>query len=101
MSRKNEASLPERWLIGALSLLLIGCESDEKKLQRLQGGQLMYCLDAQASQREYETARYPGGMTRENLRAVPTAKADSLLLVWQEYRTKCDLATRDLNRFMR
>ena len=89
------------WLhLAAAVSLFAACESDEKKLQRLQGDQAMYCLNAQADQREYETARYPGGMTQENIRALPSRAADSLGKIWYEYKTKCELATRDLNRFM-
>lgn len=89
-----------RTYLAVAVLSLSACESDEKKLQRLQGDQLMYCLDAQAHQREYETARYPGGMTQLNIGTPATPKADSLRKIWYEYKTKCELATRDLNRFM-
>lgn len=89
------------WLhLATVVCFLAACESDEKKLQRLQGDQAMYCLNAQAHYREFEAVRYPGGMTAKNPRGIPSHKADSLRGIWYEYKTKCELATRDLNRFM-
>ena len=84
----------------SFSIMFVACESDEKKLQRLQGEWGTACLNAQMDQRDYEAARYPGGVTVRNLAGLPSRKADSLFLVWQDHKTKCDLATRDLNRFM-
>lgn len=81
--------------------LLIACRSDADKLQRLEGDQSTACLVAEMDKKEYETARFPGGMTRENIRIPATPAAESLGRKWYNQKTKCDLATRDLNRFMR
>jgi hypothetical protein len=35
------------------------------------------------------------------MRTSMTAEAESLAKIWIEHRTKCELATRDYNRFMR
>lgn len=84
-----------------LSLLLMACESEGKKLQRLQGDQSGACIDEQVSHRAYIDARYPGGRNPENLRAPLTPVAESLGREWIDAKTKCELAQRDLNRFMR
>lgn len=84
-----------------LSLLLMSCESESATLQRLQTDRAIACLNAEADQKVYEMARYPGGMTAKNISAPPTPVAESLGREWADWRTKCELAERDLNRFMR
>jgi hypothetical protein len=74
-------------------LLLTACQSDSDKLQRLQGDQTMYCLNAQADMREFELASRP--------LSPPVPSKDSLFGEYMKHKTACDLATRDLNRFMR
>jgi hypothetical protein len=81
---------------------LFGCESDGKKLSRLEREQATQCLLEQAYRDKAMTARYgPGGMTSANMRTAMTPEAESLGRRWIEHRTKCQLATRDYYRFMR
>lgn len=76
-----------------LSLLaLSACQSDESKLSMLQGDRAIACLNAEAAQREYELAKAPKS---------PPSNVDSLGREYMSWTTKCELATRDLNRFMR
>ena len=80
-----------RGVLISLIVLLAACESDEAKLQRLQGAAVTLCLNAQAR--------------REALSTTPGAPRppgyDSLLREWGEYDAKCKLAEREFNRFMR
>lgn len=78
----------------SLVLLLTACESDADKLQRLNGDRAVNCLLAQKYQREYELAEAPKSPPNLPLK-------DSLFREYMDYNTKCELATRDLNRFMR
>lgn len=73
-------------------LLLSACESDEKKLTRLSQDQAVACLVAQSSQKAFDVT---------NKQKHHSPDRDSLLREALEDRTKCELATRDLNRFMR
>lgn len=76
-----------------LSLLILSaCESEEKKLTRLSQDQAVACLVAQSSQKTFD-------VTSKQKHWSPDR--DSLLREALEDRTKCELATRDLNRFMR
>lgn len=81
--------------------LLMACESDESKLIRLRGDMGSSCLLAEAADRAYTQARYPGGMTVENVSIPATHRADSLGREYMDRKTECDLATRAYNRFMR
>lgn len=76
-----------------LSLLaLSACQSDESKLSMLRGDRAIACLNADAAQREHELAKAPKS---------PPSNVDSLGRAYMDWTTKCELATRDLNRFMR
>jgi hypothetical protein len=62
--------------------LLTSCESDDKKLERLGGDKQTACLAAEWNYQAY-------------LKHEQDAKE------WMESRRRCDLATREYNRFMR
>lgn len=72
-------------------LLLAACESDETKFQRLRGEQGTQCLLVQKYREDLDAAR----------KSPQNPYRDTLLQQWGEANTKCELATRDLNRFMR
>lgn len=82
-------------------LLLTACESDTDELQRLNGDRAVACLLAQKYEREYLEARTPKCGTATSIPTPRTPYIDSLGREWVEYKTKCELAERDLNRFMR
>jgi hypothetical protein len=84
-----------------LLLALAACESDEKKLARLENERNTQCLLAQAYEDRYTAARFLKGMTREAVKKPITPEADSVGRRWIEHRRKCDHATREYNRFMR
>ena len=68
-----------RAALGIMTLFaLSGCESDAKKLERLEMDRLIVCINARAAE---EDDRY----------------ADSIV---RARRTECTLAERELNRFM-
>lgn len=73
-------------------LSILACQSDESKLSMLRGDRAIACLNAEAAQREYELAKAPKS---------PPSNVDSLGREYMDWTTKCELATRDLNRFMR
>lgn len=75
------------------AFLLTACASDAEKLKRLQNAQMSSCLLAQADQREYDLASRP--------LSPPTPSKDSIFREYMDDKAECDLATRDLNRFMR
>ena len=75
----------------SLGFLLMACKSDEAKLQELKYGRAVNCVLAQKYQREYEMVALQ----------VKTPLQDSLVRMSTEYNTKCDLAERELNKFMR
>lgn len=76
-----------------LSLLTFsGCESDEAKLQRLRSEQTMACLLARSYQRD---------VVNSNLNRATITYSDTLGRRAREYQVKCELATRNLDRFMR
>lgn len=81
--------------------VLTACKSDAEKLQQLTTDQASACLQSEIARKVYMDARYPGGMTRENITAPLKSPADSLGREYLERKAECDLATRDLNRFMR
>lgn len=72
-------------------LILTACESDESKHDRLAGDQAVNCILADKYSREYEMVALQS----------KTPLKDSLTRLASEYRTKCDLSTREYNRFMR
>lgn len=74
-----------------LLTVIMGCESDAAKLQRLQGEQASQCLLAESL----------NGQLALGMNQQPGKGRDSLLAAWNEHYTKCQLAQRDLNRFMR
>lgn len=71
-------------------LLLTACESDAKKLQRLQGDRAVHCLLVDKYREDYLAAK-----------KAKSPHADTLLQRWNEHNTGCEIATRDLDRFMR
>lgn len=107
-----------------LRIGLIACESDDKKLRRLQGEQLTSCLVAQSESTKVAKlglavdpddsnlvasvdARTRGDTAEASrLRELRLAKAkaagfDTLAEKWLAANRRCELATRELNRFMR
>lgn len=92
-----------RLLAPMLFLALLACESDEKKLSRLESERTMQCLLEQAYREKAMASRFPKGVTVETAKNRPplTPEADSLGRRWMEHHTKCELATREYNRFMR
>jgi hypothetical protein len=87
-------------LVGVIAIA--ACQSDAEKLTRLEQERTTECLLEQAYHDKAMTARYgPGGMTPANMSTPLTREADSSARLWIEHRTKCELATRDYNRFMR
>lgn len=92
---------PKVCFLSIVFCVLTGCKSDAEKLQQLTADQAMVCLQSEVARKVYMDARYPGGMTRENVTAPLKSPADSLGREYLDRKTECDLATRDLNRFMR
>jgi hypothetical protein len=92
-----------RPLAPVILVALLACESNEKKLSRLEGDRTMYCLLEQSYREKYEAARFPGGITLAQTKNRPheTPASDSLRRSYLDYHTKCELATREYNRFMR
>lgn len=74
------------------SMLLVGCESDEAKLQRLQ---------QDASLARLTVLRYEQDLARAEEAAATPAQRDSVALLLYDARTKAALAERDLARFLR
>lgn len=74
----------------SLSIIFVACESDQAKIQRLDSQKATMCLNQEYYERQYEMVALQ----------VKTPLQDSLARMTEEYRTKCDLATRDYNRFM-
>lgn len=76
-----------------ISLVMVStaCESDEAKLTRLNGDRAVACLLAEKYHNEYEMVSLQK----------PSHLKDSLTRQSVEWSTKCDLATREVNRFMR
>jgi hypothetical protein len=77
-------------------VLLLACESDEKKMQRLQSDQAIACFEDS----------HPGTADQQahdmdpNYKQTPVERqhtVDSLVLA---IHAKCGVATRDLNKFM-
>lgn len=77
-------------LIGLLAVT--ACESEEAKLQRLQGDRAVACLLAQKYEREVQ---------QSNVNRPTVTYSDTLGRLWRDWDAKCTLATRELNRFMR
>jgi hypothetical protein len=110
---------------GFLVVVAVGCESDEKKAMRLNSEQVTACLTAQrlseafgavTQTAEYDLSRnlmtewsayYKTDTTRANLamrRADSIERAigvDTLAEQATKAKARCDVATRDYNRFMR
>lgn len=84
-------SITVKTLIVALLTILTACESDASKLSRLRGDRATYCILAEADKRQLAMIR----------NQQPSKQEDSLLSLWDEHSTKCQLAERELNRFMR
>lgn len=72
-------------------ILLSACESDESKMGRLRSDQAVKCILAEEYRREYEMVAVQ----------VRTPLQDSLKREASNYGIQCDLATREVNRFMR
>lgn len=80
------------WFYVAVAVaLLTACESDEAKLQRLSGERAVQCLLVDKYREDYLAAK----------RNPSNPYADTLGQQWMEANTKCELATREYNRFMR
>ena len=80
--------------VAFITLLLMvstACESDESKLQRLNGDRAVNCILAEKYRREFEMVAL---QKRSPLQ-------DSLARMSTEYNAKCELSTREYNRFMR
>lgn len=77
--------------------VLTACQSDEEKLQRLQGDQAVHCLLVEKYREDYDLAR----KADHDANVARSDHTDSLLREWGDRKAKCDLATRELNRFMR
>jgi hypothetical protein len=82
----------------AFSIALASCQTDSNKLERLEREKTIECLLQDASWKKYEAAAYPN---RATLQKVKSPAADSLGREWNNHRVKCELATRDLNKFLR
>lgn len=74
-------------------LALSACESDDKKLARLEQERATECLLEQAYHDKAMNAR------KKSVNMSP--EADSLGRHWLEHRAKCQIANRDYNRLMR
>jgi hypothetical protein len=106
--------------LSALMAVVSGCESDEKKLARLDSEKLTQCLLAQAAQSAFESAGNLGPSNRmeeiaaRNRGDTATAERlsqqrfaemkkrglDTLAANVVEQKRKCDLAQRDYDLFM-
>lgn len=80
-----------RWLMALL--ILTACERDLDKLQRLDSERLIQCLNAEA---EYEALQKARPDPRKR-----TPSTDSLAFKWVERQSRCELATREYERFKR
>jgi hypothetical protein len=112
-----------RILLLAAALACTACESDEAKLERLQADKLIACLAADRRYEEYEVAVRATGYydslshivsLRESGDSISATRLDSLVesrkkqsgadtlgTAWHDAKIRCDLATREYNRFMR
>lgn len=79
------------------AITLTACESDTDKLQRLSQDRAVECLLVQKYREDYEAARE----ANKTAKKAWSSEVDTLLSQWSERNTKCELATRELNRFMR
>lgn len=76
---------------------LVGCESDDRKLQRLKLNMTVACFEAEQA---------PEGQIADTSE-VEAAQMDSVIAANKvgehslELQRKCELATREYNRFMR
>jgi hypothetical protein len=70
--------------------MFVACESDHDKMERLNGDAAVQCTLAQKYEKEYEFVAAQ----------VKTPLQDSLARMSTKYRTNCDLAQRELNKFM-
>jgi hypothetical protein len=77
-------------------LTALACESDETKLKRLQFDQSLACLPVEHPEMTLNDAGYISAK-RGNSGPPKQDLVDSLRY---EARIKCDLKTRDLNKFM-
>lgn len=73
--------------------LLAACESNEKKLARLEGDKETQCLNEQYYRERLDS------LMKDGTRHSPVI--DSLRTRWYGYHERCQLATRDYGRFMR
>lgn len=82
--------IPIRCCFMSLVFTLTACQSDESKMAMLKGDRATACLLAQKYEREY------GFVSNQPY----SPKRDSLMREYSDWSTKCELATRELNRFM-
>lgn len=84
-------------------IAIAGCRSEADRLSRLENERNTQCLLEQAYYDKYTAARFPKGITRAVTKNPPpeTPESDSLGRRWMEHHTKCELATREYDRFMR
>lgn len=96
----------------ALTLGVMGCENDQKKLARLESEQFTACQIAQEYYRFYSEADAAIAASdtapllvspEQGLRdsQAQSAKRDTLKLSYIGAKGRCDLATRALDHFMR
>lgn len=76
----------------SLVITLMACESDADKLQRLEGDRAVECLNARVLDRAMKDA---------NVNRATTPYSDTLGKQYREAESKCTLASRELDRFMR
>ena len=72
----------------SVTFVLTACESDTDKLQRLEGERAVQCLLAQKYEKDFLSFK----------KSSPAATAAATQ--WSLHDAKCQLATRELNRFM-
>jgi predicted outer membrane protein len=107
-----------------LLIVAVGCENDEKKLARLQSEQVMACLTAQVDSAKVADARSKAETTEEYRRRMDAGRSleliedttsndaahqarakkagvDALTEQWLAQIRRCELSTRDYNRFLR
>jgi hypothetical protein len=71
-------------------VVVCACESEDERLERLETDKVTACLRAERFYDRYRSRTDSSDEMR-----------DSLGEEWQAEKRKCDLATRELNRFMR
>lgn len=93
IGRFHITQMPVPFQLLSLLVLLTACESDLDKLQRLDTERWIQCLNAEA---EYEALQKARPDPRKR-----TPQTDTLAAKWIERQAKCELATRDYERFRR